>query len=549
MTKKIFRSIFTSSVCTLAAALIIIFGVLYGYFTETAEQQLRNQLSLAVQGVELCGTEYLDRISEDNIRLTLIDPDGTVLFDTNADPADMDNHSGREEIKAALEKGTGESSRFSATLLEKTIYRAEKLTDGRILRISATRHSVLLLALGIMQPSIVVIMLALILSAYFAGRMSKRIVEPLNALDLDRPLENNAYDEVAPLLSHIEQQNRKIREQIAELKRTRTEFEAITDGMDEALVLLGADGKVISINRAAETLFDTDSECIGKSFLTIERNHDICEAIENAQKCGHSELDMERSGRVFRLNISRIGGKTTPLGTVILAFDVTDRVFAERNRREFTANVSHELKTPLQSIMGNAELIESGIAKEADVPRFASAIRSEAKRLVTLIEDIIRLSQLDEKAEMQTEQLDLLEIASETVSELKYAAEKGHISMTVCGESSYVTANRRLVCEMLFNICDNAVKYNREGGNVTVSVSAEEHPKVVVKDTGIGIPQEHIDRIFERFYRVDKSRSNETGGTGLGLSIVKHAAECLGAKVLVSSTPGEGTCITVEWEK
>lgn len=546
MTGKIFRSILAAVSSVLLAALVIIVGVLYTYFTSAQSEQLKSQLHFAAAGTINEGREYLQRISDEKYRLTLIDTDGSVIYDTQTDADTMDNHAGREEIKSAFETGSGESARFSSTLLEKTMYFAEKLPDGTVLRISATQYSVVVLVLGIIQPLIYIFLIAVIISVFLAKRMAGRIVKPLNELDLDKPLENDAYDEISPLLSHIELQNRKINEQIESLKKSQLEFNAITQNMNEGLVLTGGNKEILSINNAALKLFGADKSCIGKDFLTVERSYDVDKAMENALRLGRGETVFDRNGRKYQVNISRVGEGEGLIGVIILTFDITDKVFAERNRKEFTANVSHELKTPLQSIMGSAELMESGLVKKEDMPRFIGNIRTEAARLVTLIDDIIRLSQLDEKTQMQFEKVDLFDIANEVKKELGGLAESRKVEICLEGEKAEIDAVRRLVREMVFNLCENAVKYNKEGGRVDISVAkTPKGAKIVVSDTGIGIPAEHQSRVFERFYRVDKSRSKETGGTGLGLSIVKHAAEDLGAKIELKSKEGAGTKITV----
>ncbi|MDO4552446.1 MAG: ATP-binding protein [Bacillota bacterium] len=546
MTKKIFRSILLAAAAVLLACLLIIMGVLYDYFLSMQDEQFSEQLALAAGGVESAGEDYLRGLETESSRITWIAADGTVLYDSDFSPEAMENHSDREEVQEALESGSGESSRYSSTLTEKTFYRATLLSDGTVLRLSVTQSSILTLVFGMLQPILAVLVLAVLLSALLASRLAKRIVKPLNELDLDQPLENDAYEELSPLLTRIEQQYRQIDAQLNALKRRQNEFSTVTANMSEGLVLLNEKGFVLSINPAAEKIFDTDSECVGRDFLTIDRNRDISAAIQTALQKGRSELRMERAGREYQVDISRIGREDGPDGAALLVFDVTDRVFAERNRREFTANVSHELKTPLQSIMGSAELLESGLVKDEDVPRFVGQIRSESARLMTLIEDIIRLSQLDEGSQLPREKTDLYALAQETVKSLSGAAEAKGVTLAAEGESVTVTGAGRLIQEILFNLCDNAIKYNRRGGSVKVSVSGNEEGAVLtVADTGIGIPPEHQARVFERFYRVDKSHSNQTGGTGLGLSIVKGAAQYLGAKIELESKPDRGTRVTV----
>lgn len=384
---------------------------------------------------------------------------------------------------------------------------------------------------------------AIIVLAY---RISKRIVEPLNSIDLDKPLENEAYDELAPLLTHIERQKEQIHNQYKELEVRKSEFYAIIENMNEGLVLLSRDYTVLSINPAAGAFFSASPECIGKDFLTLERNHEINKALDNAVQDGRSEIEVSRNGHEYQLNISRIGSDEQTSGVVILVFDISDKVFAERNRKEFTANVSHELKTPLQSIMGSAELLENGLVKADDVPKFIGRIRSEAARLVTLIEDIIRLSQLDESTDFPLEDADIYEIAKDEAEMLSLTAQKRNVTISVKGKSTVIHAPKQLLHEIIYNLCDNAIKYNKEGGSVEVSVEESDNNVMLsVSDTGIGIPLDNQNRVFERFYRVDKSHSKETGGTGLGLSIVKHAVQYLNGKISLESTVGKGTKISV----
>ena len=542
MTSKIFRSIIITSFTTIFATLVIIIGILYGYFSDIQRQQLKLQLRLAAQGVNDEGVIYLENVSEEDCRFTLISDDGSVLYDTESNPSDMDNHLERSEVKEALKNGEGESSRFSSTLLEKNMYIAQRLDNGSVIRISVTQHSIVLLVLGILQPIVVILIFSVIISIFVAHKMSKRIITPINNLNLDKPLENDAYDEISPLLTRIEQQNREINHQIKKLKKSHDEFSAIIDNMNEGLVMLGKDGHIVAINTAAEKLFNTGKECIGKDFLTVERSVDIDKAIKDAAESGKSEINIKRAGRIYQLNISKIGDQSHKNGIIILSFDISEKVLAEKTRKEFTANVSHELKTPLQTIMGSAELMQSGLAKKEDTNAFLSNIRSESERLVTLIDDIIRLSQLDEQTEFKKEKVDIFETAKEVKNELEPFADKHKIKIELSGESIVTDGVARLVHEIIFNLAENAIKYNKENGKVKIDVKNENgKAAVTVKDNGIGIPQEDLPRIFERFYRVDKSRSKQIGGTGLGLSIVKHAAECLGASITVNSTPNEGT--------
>ena len=546
MTKKIFHSILLVAGTVLLASLLVIMGCLYEYFGSVEKKQLRDELELAAVAVKENGTEYLSQLSSERYRLTWIENDGTVLYDTVTDAESLENHADRVEVKQALEYGEGESTRYSSTLLQKTMYCAERLADGSVLRISMSRATAGVLLVGMGQPILVVLIVALILSSVLAKSLSHRIVQPLNKLDLEHPLENDAYEELAPLLGRINRQHLQIDEQMDELQRQQTEFSQITSSMREGLVLLDEKEHVLSINPAAEKLFGTDESCVGQDFLTIDRSHDMSLAIERAMDEGHSEVRVERGGRIWQFDVSRIGASGAAVGAVLLAFDITERETAEQTRREFTANVSHELKTPLQGIIGSAELLENGMVKQEDVPRFVGHIRKEAQRLVTLIGDIIRLSQLDEGDEMPRETVDLLTLSQEAADDLKTAAAEKHIAIAVEGGSETIGGVRRLLYEVIYNLCDNAIKYNVEGGSVTMSVGERDGKAFVsVADTGIGIAPEHQSRIFERFYRVDKSHSKASGGTGLGLSIVKHAVQYHHGTVELHSEEGKGTTICI----
>lgn len=549
MTRRIFRSIMAVSVSVLLIALIMTVGILYGYFSKIFINEQESRLELAVRGVENEGTEYLKGLSSSDYRLSLIAADGTVVYDTRADSAAMENHAERAEVKEALENGTGKSERFSQTLFEKTIYLTQRLSDGNVLRISATQRTATKLVIEFLWPLVGIFFLAVILSVLLAEKVSSKIVEPLNRIDMDNPLDGGVYDELAPLMLRIRRQNEKITDQVSELKQRQREFLAVTESMNEGLVMLSYNGEILSVNDAAANILGTDKDCVGKQFIEIERNPKLSETLNKAMRDGSGEMRFSQNGREYQINISRTGSRNGKYGAVMLIFDVTEKIFAERNRREFTANVSHELKTPLQSISGSAELIESGLVKQEDMPQFISNIRTESARLIALIDDIIRLSKLDEGADMPFDNTDLYEIARETIERIKPSADKRGIDIRLKGESCVVKNAGRLVQEIVFNLCENAVKYNKDGGSVTVEVCDAGNPTFIVSDTGIGIPKEDIGRIFERFYRVDKSHSRQTGGTGLGLSIVKHAAEYLGAEIGVESEPDKGTTITVKFNK
>ena len=546
MTKKIFQSILLVAGCVLLASLLIIMGFLYDYFGGVEENQLRDELNLAAAAVEDGGTDYLSRLTADRCRLTWIAADGSVLYDTRTDAESLENHASRAEVSQALTTGTGESTRYSSTLMEKTMYYAQRLDDGTVLRISISRATVGMIAVGMIQPLLIVLIVALILSGLLARRLSRRIVDPLNSLDLEHPLDNDAYEELSPLLKRIHRQHVEIQTQLRELREKTDEFTQITGSMREGLILLDAHGSILSINAAAQMLFGADAQCVGRDFLTVERSHEISAAIQAAVTDGHSEVRAERAGRVYQFDISRITSNGKLLGTVILAFDITEQEFAERNRREFTANVSHELKTPLQGIIGSAELIENGMVRPDDLPRFVGHIHAEAARLVTLIDDIIRLSQLDEGDAMPTEPVDLLAVSQEAAENLHDAAAARDVTVSVTGQPSVIPGVRRLLYEVVYNLCDNAIKYNRGGGRVDVTVAADAGgSSITVADTGIGIAPEHQSRVFERFYRVDKSHSKASGGTGLGLSIVKHAVQYHHGRIALERTPGPGTTIRV----
>lgn len=548
MTKKIFHSILLVAGAVLLASLFVITGALYEYFGIIQKKQLKDELGLAAVSVEQQGDDFLKRLSPDRYRITWINTQGNVIYDTRTDAESLENHADRTEIKQALKDGYGESIRYSSTLLEKTIYCAQRLTDGSVLRISVSRATIGVLMLGILQPILIVLIAALVLSGMLAKRLSKRIVEPLNSLDLEHPLDNDSYEELSPLLNRINRQHNQITAQMRELKKRTDQFAQITASMNEGLVLLDNRGCILSINPAAIEIFGAEPSCVGQDFLSVDRSHDMSVAIQAALKDGHSEIHASRKGLIYQFDISRIAADGETAGVVILAFDITEKETAEQNRREFTANVSHELKTPLQGIIGSAELIENGMVKPEDMSRFVGHIRLEAQRLVTLIGDIIRLSQLDEGGDMPRENVDLLSVASAVADDLLLSADGQGISIAVEGSPANVYGVKRLLYEIVYNLCDNAIKYNRQGGSVKIStVSEGGFSSVTVSDTGIGIAPEYQNRIFERFFRVDKSHSKSSGGTGLGLSIVKHAVQYHHGKIELTSAPGKGTSITVSF--
>ena len=544
MTSKIFRSTVLVAVIVLLCSLGIVMGVLYSHFTQVQVQQLKNELSLAVTGTEQYGNAFLENVEAERFRITWIDTDGTVLFDTQADQTTMENHADREEIQEAFETGRGSAVRTSATLTEQTFYEAQKLQDGTVLRISTNQESAWSLMIGMLWPIILIAALAIVISSVLARRMAKKIVEPLNKLDLEQPLKNDVYEEISPLLHRIHRQHRQIAEQMEKLRHKAEEFQQITSHMQEGLVLLDGEGTILSINPFAIALFETDADCIGKCFLQIDRDRSMRSAVNDALDKGRGYARVHRNGRDYQFDLSRIQSDGLVIGVVVLAFDITERLNSEQMRREFSANVSHELKTPLQGIIGSAELLESGMVKAEDEARFVGHIRKEASRLVNLIEDIIRLSQLDEGMALPTEEVDLLALSEDVKAILEKSAADKNVRISISGDGFTVPGVRRMLQEIIYNLCDNAIKYNVPGGSVEIHVAGQ---KLTVRDTGIGIPAEHKDRIFERFYRVDKSHSKASGGTGLGLSIVKHAVAYHNAEISLESTPGKGTTITIRF--
>ena len=542
MTSKIFRSTLLVAVVVLLCSLSTVMGVLYNHFTGVQIQQLKNELSLAVTGTEQYGNAFLENVEAKRFRVTWIDFDGTVLFDTQVDQNAMENHADREEIKEAFATGAGSSVRASSTLTKQTYYEAQRLKDGTVLRISTSQESAWSLMIGMVWPIILIAVLAIALSAILSRRMARKIVEPLNQLDLEHPLKNDVYEEISPLLHRIHRQHNQIRMQVDELKRKSDEFHQITDSMQEGLVLLDSYGTIISINPAAQRLFEAETDCKGKEFLTVDRTSAMRNAMNDAYDKGRGYAQEKRNGRDYQFDLSRIESDGQIIGMVVLAFDITERLNSEQMRREFSANVSHELKTPLQGIIGSAELLESGMVKPEDEARFVQHIRKEASRLVNLIEDIIRLSQLDEGVELPMEPVNLLALAEEIKAILENSAAQKDVEITICGDGFSILGVRRMLYEVIYNLCDNAIKYNIPGGSVMIQV---ENNRLVVSDTGIGIPAEHKERIFERFYRVDKSHSKASGGTGLGLSIVKHAVSYHKADIHLESESGKGTTITI----
>ncbi len=551
MTRRIFKSICFAALGTFAASILLFMAVLYHYFSNIMRSQLAMQTQLAAWGVEREGVAYFEGLELADYRMTWIGTDGTVLYDSIQDSSGMENHIEREEIKQAFAEGVGESSRYSATLMERSLYRAQRLSDGTILRLSIAQHTLLSLLFGMLQPLCVIFAIVLALSFVLAYRLSKAVVEPLNSIDLDEPLGNAGYEEIKPLLQRLAAQQRKIRKQSEELQKRRGEFEAVTSGMSEGIILLNEKRIILGINPAAMRLFGTDDSCIGSYLQALSQSLQLQELLQKAGDGKHAEMTMELSGGMYQLDASPVFAKERVSGVVLLLLNVSERAKTEQMRREFTANVSHELKTPLHTISGCAELLANGMVQKEDVLKFSRQIYAQAQRMICLVEDIMKLSHLDEGAEdMSREWVNLLTLAKETAQELMPEAEAAQISIRVKGESVRVYGIRQMLASILHNLCDNAVKYNRIGGSVVLTVEKEgEGVRLLVTDTGIGIPPEHRDRIFERFYRIDKSHSKAIGGTGLGLSIVKHAAALHNATITLESSADAGTTIGVYFPK
>ena len=550
MNKRIFRGISLTALVVLLLSMVIIFGALYGYFDNLEASRLRTETALAVQGVRLSGSAYFEDLEPGDYRLTWVAEDGRVLADTETDPAAMENHASRQEIAQALKNGYGESRRYSDTRMEKTLYYALRLEDGSVVRLSVATSTVLNLVLGMAQPICLVLAGALVMSLILAGRISKKIVAPLNALDLEHPLDNEGYDELSPLLRRLDVQQQQIRSRTAELKRRQADFAAVTDSMGEGLVLLDQEDAVLSINPAACRLLECTAT-IGRDILEVNRSPELRAVLARAHEGRRAEELISIRGSKYRLEGTPVESSGVVRGVVLLFQDVTEREQAERIRREFTANVSHELKTPLHAISGYAELLSAGMVKPEDMPRFAGNIYTEAQRLILLGEDIIRLSQLDEGAAgMGREQVNLAQLVRETVRSLDSMASEAQVTVATELENVSVNGIEQLLSGVVYNLADNAIKYNHPGGTVTIRLRERGEQAILqVADTGVGIPEESRERIFERFYRVDKSRSKAVGGTGLGLSIVKHAVMIHCGTIHVDSTLGKGTTITVTLPK
>ena len=551
MTKKIFKSIMFVCALVLAVGLAAVMGILYSNFDGQMRKELSKEAAYLTYGVEQQGVDYLKNIKDKSARITYIDQDGTVLFDNKADVSEMKNHSDRTEFQKAEKYGAGESSRYSDTLSEKTIYYALRLKDGTVLRVSGTQDSVLALVENLIFPLCGLLCLMLILSGIMASAISKRIVKPINELDLESPEENRIYEELSPLLSKIHRQNREIQNQLELAKQQQQEFSLITENMQEGLIVIDKYTMILSANSSAWNLFHMDRVCQGESVYCLDREEEFRHAIEQVLSGEHTELVLKLNGSDIQLIANPVIRDKKTEGAVVLLVNVTEKLERESLRREFSANVSHELKTPLTSISGFAEIMQGGLVKNEDIPKFAGRIYKESQRLLQLVEDVIQISQLDEeKTSYVWEPVDVYQVCKNAFESLKEKAKRLNVHLYICGERMKMEAVRTLLEEAIYNVCDNAIKYNRNDGSVSVFLTqTAQEIQIVVKDTGVGIPKEDQNRVFERFYRVDKSHSKEIGGTGLGLSIVKHAVGALKGSVILRSEEGNGTEICMKFPK
>ena len=550
MTAKLFRNSMAVAVSVMALSIALFMGVLYQYFRDQLMEELGTETWLVARGVELEGLNYLDGLDTES-RVTWVSADGTVLFDSSADSASMENHGDREEIREAQENRLGTATRYSSTLAEQTLYSARRLSDGTVIRLASSQRTVWLLLLSMVQPILVILVLALLLSAVLASQQSRRIIRPIVELDLEHPEDCDAYDELAPLLTRIKRQNDTIKQQMGQLQQKQTEFSALTENMSEGFLLLDRQGHVLSHNPGALRLLGAEEPVGEVNALFLNREEHFRQAVDEVLEGRRSRQVLQMNGRCCQLLANPVWKDGEPAGAVLVLMDVTEQEKREELRREFTANVSHELKTPLTAISGIAEIMQGGMVKPEDVRDFAGDIYQEARRLIALVEDILRLSQLDEGAEnLEREPVELLALSQEVARRLEPAARSAGVLVEVRGTPVRIQGVRRVLDEMVYNLCENAIKYNRTGGRVTLTVGqGAEGPEVTVADTGIGIPPEDQSRVFERFYRVDKSHSKEIGGTGLGLSIVKHGALLHSAQIYLNSQVDRGTSIRICFPK
>ena len=544
MKKKLFKNILLSMIVTLTVCMSLMILVLNKNFVKIEIGQLAKEATLASSGVENDGESYLESINDPDYRITWLDSAGKVLYDTQVNSATMENHSSREEFKKAMSEGEGSSIRYSSTMLQQNIYYAVKLSDNTVLRVAETYDSVLFLTLRLLTPILWIYILAIAISGFLANYLAKRISKPINEIDLDHPLSKPSYEEIQPLLKRVDSQNKQIKKQMDDLHQKKKEFNSVTDNISEGLILLNKENEVVSINSAARQLFQTEDQNV------ILGTEEIKDLIEKAKQGKEAETILRKDEAIIRVIANPIYSHSVFTGISILAFDVTNTYEAERTRKEFTANVSHELKTPLQTIMGSAELLQNHLVKQDDIPSFYEKIHQESSRMLTLIDDIIRLSQLDESSQVEENTLRINDSAKEAINSLKESAKKKNIQIQTNLNEAFIKANSRLIYEIIYNLIDNAIRYSNNDSSIEVSTYTDiHHAYLKVKDNGIGIPLEDQNRIFERFYRVDKSHSRATGGTGLGLSIVKHAVKLSHGTIALESELNKGSTFTVTFPK
>ena len=550
MFSKIFRSSFLTSILVLLMSFFMAFAVLFDYFETQIFTELENEAEYISYSVMNEGVSYIDNFNGDDKRITLVDADGNVLADTSANAEGLENHGERSEIKDANAKGVGKSSRYSDTLMTKTLYYAKKLDDGTILRVSTKRNSVIVILLGLLYPTIIIIILALILSAILSNRVSKKIIKPINEIDLENLSENITYEEITPLLKKISAQNKTIDCQLKEAKQRQEEFKLITENMSEGLLVIDKNANVLSYNDAALRLLEITDTTNG-SVLAFNRSKGFRESVEAALTGKRCENEISIEDNTYSVIANPVSVNEKIIGAVIVILDITENVKREQLRREFTSNVSHELKTPLTSISGFAEMMMHGGTPENTVVDFSATIYNAAQRLIALVSDIMKISELDEGVVLpEREKVDLYGLSKDIITRLTPVAEKRNITFNLIGDSAYVMGAEKILDEMIYNLCDNAIKYNKENGIVDVIINTTSNKvNLTVRDTGIGIPQADQKRVFERFYRVDKSHSNQVGGTGLGLAIVKHGAIYHDAQITLESTEGKGTNVTISFDK
>lgn len=551
MTKKIFKSTVLVSAMILILGSVLVMGILYRYFGKQLDGELEKEASYLAYGVEQNGVNYLEHLKQKDARITYIDASGNVLYDSQADISSMENHSDRKEFEEAVQKGQGYAERMSSTLSEKTVYYARKLTDGTVLRVAAVHSSILTLMLQLLPSVIGVAIVMLIFAGIAAARISAKIVKPINTLDLDHPEDNQIYEEVGPLLSRIHKQNYQIQMQLETARRNQEEFQIITENMQEGLLVIDAYTMILSGNSSVWRMFQLWEPKIGDSVYSLDRNEDFRKVIEDVLKGQHGSAMLQLDGEYVQLIANPVSRDDRVVGAVLLLVNETEKVERENLRREFSANVSHELKTPLTSISGFAEIIQDGIVQGEDVQKFAGRIYREAQRLIQLVEDTIKISQLDEgENPYEWEKVDAYAVVKNVCGNLRDIAAKKNVHLFIDGEKLNFCTVRPILEEVIYNLCDNGIKYNREDGTVSIHLQElKDSVEIRVKDNGIGIPREDCSRVFERFYRVDKSHSKAIGGTGLGLSIVKHGVTFLGGTLKMFSEEGKGTEITMTFPK